>query len=64
MTDTAVRPRPPVADAPHVLVHAEEADPVWTVAKLAGLVAIAVLGTTLAVAIVVGGALFTLLNFS
>jgi hypothetical protein len=64
MTDTGVRARPPAAGTPHELAPGGSARRAWTVAKIAGLVAVAVLGLTLAVGIVVGGALFTIMNFS
>jgi hypothetical protein len=64
MTDTGVRARPPVASSQHEPVPAAQPGPVWTVAKIAGLVALAVLGLTLVVAIVVGSALFTIMSFS
>jgi branched-subunit amino acid transport protein len=64
-TPTAVR-RAPAAVAtvisPHELVRTEETRPAWTLAKIAGLLAVAALGTALILAIVVGGALFALLN--
>ena len=64
MTETGVRARPPVIGAPHELVGVEQASRATTVAKIAGLLAVAVFGTTLVLAIVVGSALFMIMNFS
>jgi hypothetical protein len=63
-TDTGVRARPPGAKSADEPVPAAPLGPAWTVAKIAGLVALAVLGLTLAIAIVVGSALFTIMSFS
>jgi hypothetical protein len=48
---------------PRRLVPVDHVNPALTLAKIAGLLAVAALGTTLVVAIVAGGALFALLNF-
>jgi hypothetical protein len=63
MTETPVRRGPLLVNSPHELVAVEPSKPAWTLAKLAGLVAITAIGVTLLLAIVVGGVLFALLNF-
>jgi hypothetical protein len=62
MTERGVRARPPAVDSPHALVDVEHAAPLWTLAKIAGLVMVAACGTALVVAIVFGSALFAILN--
>jgi hypothetical protein len=56
----SVQPARPTS--PHTLVLVEEPLRAWTVAKIAGLVAITALSAALAAAIVVGGALFAVLT--
>jgi hypothetical protein len=63
MSNQGVRARPPAVSSEHELIPVEDPTPAWTIAKIAGLVALAALGMTLAVAIVVGGALFALMSF-
>jgi hypothetical protein len=63
MSDHGVRARPPAVDSPHELVRVDHAAPAWTLAKITGLVVLSACGTALVVAVVAGGALFTLLNF-
>jgi len=54
--------RPAGSRSVHGLVPVEEPSRAWTVAKIAGLVALTALSAALATAIVVGGALFAVLN--
>lgn len=63
MTEAPVRRGPRLVNSPHELVSVEPSKPALTLAKIAGLVAITAIGVTLLLAIVVGGALFALLNF-
>jgi hypothetical protein len=64
MAEPVLRRGAPADDLiPHELVAVEHVNPALTLAKIAGLLAISALGTTLVIAIVAGGALFALLNF-
>jgi len=63
MTETALRRGPRLVSSPHELVPVETPKPAWTLAKIAGLLAISAFGITLLLAVVVGGALFALLSF-
>lgn len=63
-TAPAVRRAPVTFEAPHELVLVEHTNRARTLAKIAGIVALAAFGTALILAIVVGGALFALLNVS
>ena len=66
MTAEAVSTRPPSTPRPahsaHALALVEEPSRTWTIAKIGGLVAITAVSVALCAAIVVGGALFALLN--
>jgi hypothetical protein len=62
-TTEAGSARPSPALSAHGLVLIEEPPRVYTVAKIAGLLAITALGTAVLTAIVAGTALFALLNF-
>jgi len=64
MSEERVRPRPPIVRSPHQLVPVDRPSPARTLAKIAGLVAVAALGTAFAVAIVAGAALFLLLSLN
>ena len=61
-TVPAVRRGPADYETPHELVLVEHATTARTLAKLVGLLALASFGTALILAIVVGSALFALLN--
>jgi hypothetical protein len=62
MTDRRVRARPPTVRSAHELVCVEPR-PARTLAKIAGLVAVAAVGVALVAATVAGGVLFMLFNF-
>ena len=64
MTEERARPRPPIVHSPHQLVPFARPRPARTLAKIAGLVGVAALGTAFAVAIVAGSALFLLLSLN
>jgi len=63
MTETALRRGARLVSSPHELVPVEPPKRAWTLAKIAGLLAVTGVGVTLLLAIVVGAALFALLNF-
>jgi|1186.fasta_scaffold54808_2 hypothetical protein len=64
MTGPALGRGPAVLDTPHELVRVEDTSTALTLAKIAGLLAVAAFGTALILAVVIGGALFALLNLS
>ena len=63
MTEPGLRRGALSVDSQHEVVPVEHVNPALTVAKIAGLAVTAALGMTLVLAIVLGGALFALLNF-
>ena len=54
--------RPPATRPPHRVVVVERPSRAWTFAKLAGLMTITSLGVALTTAVVVGAAVFAILN--
>ena len=58
----STHPEPGRAGSPHSLVLVEEPARAWTIAKIGGLVAITAFSAALATAIILGGALFAVLN--
>ena len=54
--------RPPATRPPHRVVLVDRPSRVWTLAKLAGLVTVTTLGVALTTAVVVGAAVFAVLN--
>ena len=58
----STHPEPGRAGSPHTFVLVEEPARAWTIVKIVGLVALTALSAALATAIVLGGALFAVLN--
>jgi len=56
-------PTPSPVRRPHGLVPVEESPRGWTLAKIAALIAITALSVMLCAAVVVGGALLTIMSF-
>ena len=64
MAPTPVSTRPALPRGPHGLVPVDLPSPAWTAARIVGLVAATAFCVALAIAVVTGAALFTLLNFA
>ena len=56
------RTRPPSTRPPHRVVLVEGPSRAWTLAKLAGLLTVTTLGVALTTAVIVGAAVFAVLN--